>query len=276
MVLRVKILSLLSLLLSVTAIAEDCRTHSLNCQHLANILLTPKGLERILKEQLDVSLVNKQAHSEIKESVRQRSGIIVFKANPDCEKELSPLQHAERVSGFKTGSSSMAGCMYYPVLQQTGSEIKPVKFVLFQVRLDNFDLKKSKFGVDDIECPTAQSCHAKVSASQISAVGQIIIETIDGKRLEAPRLELTNKTGQVPASAQFNLQLRPSGQMIAAIGTFDKVDLQLERTQLKSVILDEDGEVLSKEKSDTRLVQEASRKRAELFRQRFSQGDDGT
>ncbi len=268
-----KLLAVLSLLLPLSSRAENCRINSLNCQHLANILLTPKGIERILKEQLDVSLVNKQAHSEIKESIRQRSGIVVFKSNPECEKELSPIQHAERMAGLKTG---MSGCLYYPVLQQIGSDLKPVKFVLFQVRLDNFDLQKSKFAIEKIECPTAQTCHAKVSASQISAVGQILIETLDGKKLEAPRLELTNKAGQTPASAQFNLELRPSGEMIAALGTFDKVDLQLERTQLKSVIVDEDGQVLSKEKSDARLVQEASRKRAELFKQRFAQGDDAS
>ncbi len=273
---RLRFLAIALLLMSFVAAAEDCRTHALNCQHLANILLTPKGLERILKEQLDISLVNKQAHAEIKQSVRQQSGVIVFKSNPECDKELSPLQYAERMSGFKNVATSMSGCMYYPILQQVGSEIKPIKFVLFQVRLDHFDLKKSKFGVDDIECPTAQSCHAKVSASQVSAVGQIIIETLDGKRLESPSLELTNKAGQTPVSAQFNLQLRPSGEMIAALGTFSKVDLQLQRTELKSVILGDDGEVLSKEKSDSRLAQEASRKRAELFRQRYAQSDDAS
>ena len=64
--------------------------------------------------------------------------------------------------------------------------------------------------------------------------------------------------------------------MISALGSFDKINLQLEKTQIKSVMVDDEGQVLTKEKGEARLIQEASRKRADLFRQRFAQGDDAS
>lgn len=257
---------LFTTLLPVIGRADYCSNHELNCKQLGNIILTPKGVEKLLKEQMDVSLINQKASAEISQKLKQQKDIILFESKSNCAKELSPADFAKMQAGLKQGNPN---CSYYPVLQQDGDNIKPVKFVPFRARLSHFDInpEKTKFDVSDVKCETAQYCSAKVSAQQISAGAKIIIESLDGKPLETPNLELANKRNATPASAQFDLVLKPDGKLVSSTGSFSKLELQLNKTELQSAIMDKNGKILSDEQAQNLQVQVARQKRESYFRE---------
>ncbi len=258
------------LLSPLFARADACSVHDLNCKHLANILLTPKGVEKILREQLDVNLLNNTAREQIRTQLQKQVPITLMQSSPNCAAEISPSEFTKQAANLR---EKQDGCFYYPVIEQNGSDIKVLRYVPFRVRLANFDLQGSKFDVKDVRCQTAQKCTAAVQATRISAVGQVVIESMDGQLLERPHLELSNKKGTTPATAQFELELRPGGELVSALGNFDQLNLQLGNTELRPAVVDDKGKLLSPEESRSMQRQTAATARTDFFQRQYASGD---
>lgn len=265
---NVKAVILFLFILPAISRAEDCFDHDLKCQHLANILITPKGIENLLKEKLAVNMdsLNLLAQAEIQNDLKNLPDIVLYEPKADCNKELSPDDYTKKLAGLTSDT-----CMYYPFFAKNSSEFEPTKYVPIRIKLKNFDVKETGFAVNKVACTSAQSCQAGISANKVKILTQFTIETLDGKPIEAPYIELNNKPEKAPATAQFNLNMTPSGKMISTIGTFDKFNLNLEEVSARHVVVDKNGKVLSPKEILNQQKQGAQERRQDVLSKNHGQ-----